>query len=89
MNRLDALITMPKNITSVWKMYFFCGFYKKNSEMGLCRELGFLRCNQCIKTVHLSYQTAIYDDLIFLLYNGGFAFSDPGTEGKNSVLKNF
>ena len=34
-------------------------FQKWSSEM----SSGFLRCNQCIKTLHLSYQTALSDDL--------------------------
>ena len=60
-----------------WKNGIFCGcswFFRK---WDFAESLGFLRCNQCIKTVHLSYQTAIYDDFHFSLYNGGVLFFRP------------
>ena len=49
---------------------------------------GFLRCNQCIKTLHLSYRTPQYADFHFLPYNGFFLkfFRPLVTGGKH---KNF
>ena len=49
--------------------------------MGPHRELGFLDCNQCIKTLHLSYQTHPYDNFHFLGYNGFLQSFRPLVQG--------
>ena len=41
---------------------------------------GFLRCNQCIKTLHLSYQTAQSDDFKFFTWYGGDPYGKGGSE---------
>ena len=55
--------------------------------------LAFLRnCNQCIKTLHLSYQTSPYNDFHFLAYNGFLHFFRPlvaGVKRKNFILKKY
>ena len=42
---------------------------------------GFLRCNQCIKTLHLSYQTPQSNDFHFLAYNGFLQIFRPLVRG--------
>ena len=74
--QLSARSYFLKNQEKAQKMAFlknghFGLFFLIFSKTGLCRALGFfLRCNQCIKTLHLSYQTPRYDDFHFLAYNG-------------------
>ena len=97
MKRFDALITSQKNLSSlqspislkigIFESLYFLLFLLICSEMGLCLELSFfLRCNQFIKTLHLSYQTTFQDDFHFLPCNGGSVFSDPRQGGSNGVF---
>ena len=93
LKRFDALITTQKNpgslkspilerknaqndhfskMTIFWR---FSWFKKKNWT--LQRAGFFLCCNQCIKTLHLSYQTLPYEDLHFLGYNAFSQFFRP------------
>ena len=41
------------------------------SKIVLQNEFCFLHCNQCIKTLHLSYQTALSEDFQFHSFKGG------------------
>ena len=52
----------------------------------LAESWGFLRCNQCIKALLLSYQTPPYDDFHFSTYNGFLEILDPGRGGQKSIL---
>ena len=52
------------------KIRIFCTFSWFFKKWELAESWGFLRCNQFIKTLHLSYQTPPYDDFHFLTYNG-------------------
>ena len=70
--------------------HFFCAFSWFLKKWDLAESWGFLRCNQCIKTLHLSYQTPPYDDFNFLAYNGFLQFCRPlvaGVKRKNFILK--
>ena len=51
---------------------------------------GFLRCNQCIEPLHLSYQTPPLDDFHFLAYNWFLEIFRPLVGGvKNKFSKIF
>ena len=60
-----------------WKMVIFDSFSWFFPEWNFAEIRGFLRCSQCIKTLHLSYQTPPYDDFQFLGYNGFLQFFTP------------
>ena len=65
----------------------FSWFFKK---WDLAESWGFLRCNWCIKTLHLSYQTSPYNDFNFLGYNGFLQFFRPlvaGVKHKKKIKK--
>ena len=68
-------------------------FFLTFLEMGPCRELCFFsRCNQCIKTLNLSYQTCPYNDFHFLAYNWFLQYFRPlvaGVKRKNFILKKY
>ena len=51
------------------KMTIFCAFSWFFKKWDLAESWGCLCCNQCIKTLHLSYQTPPYDDFNFSTYN--------------------
>ena len=58
--------------------YSFSWFFQK---WDFVESWGFLRCNQCIKTLHLSYQMTLSDDFHFSPYNGGVRFFRPPVGG--------
>ena len=62
-----------KNV-NFWKIVILSDFswFKKNGTRQ--RAGGILRCNQCIKTLHLGYQTHPYNNLHFLAQNGFLQF---------------
>ena len=64
---------------------FSCCFFKWD----LAESWGFLRCNQCIKTLHLSYQTPPYDDFHFSTYNGFLEIFRPLVGGSKINFENF
>ena len=74
------------------KMTIFGNFFLIFKDMGPRRELGgFLRCNQCIKTLNFSYQTPPYDNFHFLGWNGFLQFVRPlvaGVKHKKKSKKN-
>ena len=77
-------------MTIFQKLPFFGTFFRFFQKWDLAASWGFLRCNQCIKTLHLSYQTSPYDDFHFLAYNGFLQFFRPlvtGVKRKNVILK--
>ena len=37
----------------------FLRFFLIFSKMGVCKDMGFLRCNQCFKMLYLSYKTVL------------------------------
>ena len=59
------------------KMPNFYGFSWSFQKWDFVESWGFLRCNQCIKTLHLSYQMTLSDDFHFSPYNGGVRFFRP------------
>ena len=65
---------IKKNCTK-WKLFKTWSLKKWD----LTESWGFLRCNQCIKTIHLSYQISPYNDFIFWLLMGFAIFQTPGT----------
>ena len=65
---------IKKNCKKLPFFGFFSWFFKK---WHLAGRWGSLRCNQCIKTLHLSYQTSAYNDFHFLAYNGFLQFFRP------------
>ena len=72
----------------IWKNHKNRSFFNTNFSATVhCKELRFLRCNQCIQTLHLSYQkhpnTMI---LIFWVIIGFYNFSDPSYWGQNVIF---
>ena len=59
------------------EMQFFWDFSCFFQKWDFAKSWGYLRYNQCIKTLNLSYQTTHYNDFHCLPYNGGSLFSDP------------
>ena len=82
MKRFDALITTQKPQLSARSH-----FLKNQEKPGIF--LDFLRCNQCIKTLHLSYQTPQHNDFNFLACNGFFEIFSPMVGGVKNKLKKF
>ena len=70
------------------KMVIFGDFSWFFSKRDFAERWGFLRCNQCIKTLHLSYQTPPYDDLNFSAYNGLLQFFRPLVGEVKNQFKN-
>ena len=62
------------------------GFYRFFQKWDFAESQGFLRSNQCIKMLHLSYQTTLQDIFHILLYNGGVCFFRPPVGGSNGIL---
>ena len=70
------------------KLPFFGAFSLFLNKWDLPESWGFLRYYQCIKTLHLSYQTPTYDDFHFLTYNGVLEIFRPLVGGvKNQFWK--
>ena len=70
------------------KITIFLRFFLIFKKWDLAESRGFLRCNQFIKTLHLSYQTPPYDDFHFLTYNWFLEiFRPPVGEVKNQFKK--
>ena len=63
------------------KIVIFWGFSWFFQQRYIEKSWGFLRCNQCIQTLHLSYQTPPYDDFHFSGYNGFLQFFRPPLPG--------
>ena len=61
----------PKN-GDFWKNGHFWEFFLIFSSTVHCTELRFLRCNQCVLALRLSYQTPPNNDFHFLAYYGFF-----------------
>ena len=87
MKCFDALITTQKTqalcekmvIFEKWSFWvIFLDFFRNGTSQ---RAGVFLRCNQCIKTLRLSYQTSPYDDFNFLGHNGFLHFFRPLVAG--------
>jgi hypothetical protein len=70
-------------------MTIFCGFSWFFQKWDFAESWGFLRCDQCIKTLHLSYQTARKHDFHFLPYNGVVRFFRPLVRGVKIQFWNF
>ena len=69
------------------KMFFLGGFSWFFQQLYIAKSWGFLRCNQCIQTLHFSYQTPLCDDFLFLGYNGFLQFFRPPVPGvKRKIL---
>ena len=61
-----------------WNNGNFLDFSRLFQQWYIAKSLCFLRCFQCIQTLHLSYQTPFYNDLnLTIFYN----FSDPWYQG--------
>ena len=73
----------------IFEKWSFWAIFLAFSKMGLCRALGFLRCDQCIKTLNFSYQTPPYDDFHFLAYNGLLRFFRPLEGGLKNKFSKF
>ena len=56
------------------KIVFLGGFLDFFQQRYIAKSWGFLRCNQCIPTLHLSYQTPPYNDFHFSGSNGFLQF---------------
>ena len=66
---------------------FFSWFFQQRYNT---KSWGFLRCDQCVLALNLSYQTPPYDDLHFSVYNGCLRIFGPLVEGvKNKFSKYF
>ena len=70
----------PKNYI-FFKNDRFWWFFLIFQQRYIFRSWGFLRFNQCIKTLHLSYQTPPYNDFHFSGYNGFLPFFRPPVPG--------
>ena len=57
-------------------LYTKVRFFSKTIH--LKEEEKHFHCNQCIKTLHLGYQSPIYDDFHMLHFNRGSFFHTPG-----------
>ena len=69
------------------KIVFFLDFSWFFQQQYIAKSWGFLCCNQCIQTLHLSYQTPPYDDFHFSGYNGFLQFFRPPVPGvKRKIL---
>ena len=66
---------------SFLKKMFYGGFSWFFQQLYIAKSWGFLRCNQCIQTLHLSYQTPPYNDFHFSGYNGFLQFFRPPVPG--------
>ena len=65
-----------------FKNVCFWWFFLISFSNGTVLRVGFfLRCNQCIHTLHLNYQTPPYDGFIFLGYNQFLQFLRPLVPG--------
>jgi hypothetical protein len=68
-------------------LVFFSWFFQQRYNT---KSWGFLRCDQCVLALNLSYQTPPYDDLHFSVYNGCLRIFGPLVEGvKNKFSKYF
>ena len=93
MKRFDALIAtqktsslcqvsfLKKNWKTAKKCSFFMFYFLFFQKWDFAESWGFLRCNHCIKTLHLSYQMTLSDDFHFSSHNGGVRFFRPLVEG--------
>ena len=63
------------------KWYFFAFFSWFFPQRSIDKSWGFLRCNQYIQTLHLSYQPTPYDGFHFVCYNGILQFFRPLVPG--------
>ena len=59
------------------KMPIFYGFFWFFQKWDFVESWGFLRCNQCNKTLHLNRQMTLSDDFHFSPYNGWVRFFRP------------
>ena len=69
--------------------FFFYSFSWFFQKWDIVETRGFLRCNQCIKALHLSYQMTLSDDFHFSPYNGGVCFFRPLVGGVKIQFWNF
>ena len=72
-----------------WKLVILGDFSWFFPKWDFAERWGFLRCNQCIRTLHLSYQTPSYDDFHFLAYNGFLQFFRPLVGGVKNQFSKF
>ena len=74
-------------ILEKWSFWaIFLDFFQN----GTSQSAGFfLRCNQCIKTFHLSYQTPPFNDFHFLAYNGLLRYFRPLVGGSKMNFQKF
>ena len=62
----------------IFEKWSFWAIFLDFFQNGTLQSAGvFLRCNQCIKTLCLSYQTSPFGDFHFLAYNGFLRFCRP------------
>ena len=73
----------------IFEKFSFWAIFLDFFQNGTLQRAGvFLRCNQCIKTLHLSYQTPPFDHFYFSAYNGFLQFFRPLVGGvKNYFFK--
>ena len=71
------------------KIPFLGGFSWCFQQQYSFKSWGFLHCNQCIQTLHLSNQTPTYDDFHFLGYNGFLQFFRPLVPGVKHKISFF
>ena len=57
-------------------------------QNGPKNQFWFLRCNQCIKMLHLSYQVAIYNDFHLMVFRGSNHYA-KGKVGQRRFSKSF
>ena len=89
--RSPVLEKIRKNglIWPFFKNDLFCAFSWFFKKWDLAESWGFLRCNQCIKTLHLSYQTHPYNDFHFWTYNGFLEIFRPPVGGVKNLFWKF
>ena len=71
---------------TIFFLSLFLDFLKK---WDLAESWGFLCCNQCIKTLHLSYQTPLYDDFHFSTQMGFWKIFVTRQGGSTINFENF
>ena len=79
---------LPK-MTIFQKWRSFCAFSWFFRKWDLAESWGFLRCNQCIKMLHLSYQTPPYNVFNFSTYNWFLKIFRPPVGGSKINFENF